>query len=59
VKGKKIGSGRSFCIALEPDYEVFEYKPEITNPKESSLPPDGKWIFPKASVSAVEIDISS
>lgn len=59
VEGRKIASGRSYCIALEPDYEVFEYKPEITNPKESSIPQDGKWTFPKASVSAVEIDITS
>ncbi len=59
VQGKKIVSGRSFCIALEPDYEVFEYKPEITNPKESPISRDGKWTFPKASVSAVELDITS
>lgn len=59
VKGKKIISGRSFCIALEPDYEVFEYKPEITNPKEFSIPRDGKWTFPEASVTAVELDITS
>lgn len=59
VEGKKIASGRVFCIALEPDYEVFEYKPAITSPKESSIPQDGRWTFPKASVSAVEIDLTS
>jgi alpha-L-arabinofuranosidase len=59
IPKKNILSARSFCIALEPDYEVFEYKPEITNPKESSLPQNGKWTFPKASVSAIEIDVSS
>ena len=59
VEGKKIVSGRSYCIALEPDYEVFEYKPEITNPKELSIPQDGRWTFLKASVSAIEIDITS
>jgi hypothetical protein len=57
VAGKKMASGRSFCIALEPDYEVFEHKPEITKPKESSIPIDGTWTFPKASVSAVESTI--
>lgn len=59
VEGKKIASGRSYCIALEPDYEVFEYKPEITDPRESSIPENGRWTFPRASVSAVEIDITS
>lgn len=58
IDGKKISKGRSYCIALEPNYEVFEYKPEITSPKESALPQDGNWTFPKASVSAVEIDIT-
>lgn len=58
VEEKKIASAHAFCIALEPDYEVFEYRPEITNPKESSIPQNGKWTFPKASVSAVEIDFT-
>jgi alpha-N-arabinofuranosidase len=59
VRGNTITSGRSFCIALEPDYEVFEYKPEITNPKESAIPRGGAWTFPAASVSAVELKIVS
>lgn len=57
VEGKAITSGRSFCIALEPDYEVFEYKPEITNPKEFEIPDTGEWTFPAASVSAVELEL--
>ena len=59
IKGKKITSGRSFYIALEPDYEVFEYKPEITNPKQAEISQEGRWTFPPASVSAVELDIAS
>ena len=58
IRGRNIDSGRSFCIALEPDYEVFEYRPEITGPKESSIPRASQWTFPKASVSAVELDLT-
>ncbi|MFH1941945.1 MAG: alpha-L-arabinofuranosidase C-terminal domain-containing protein, partial [bacterium] len=56
VNGQSIKSGRVFCIALDPAYEVFEHKPEITNPKESKIASDGKWTIPPASVSAVELD---
>lgn len=58
VNGKKILSGRVFSIALDPAYEVFEYKPEVTNPKGSTVPESGEWSFPAASVSAVELDIA-
>jgi alpha-L-arabinofuranosidase len=58
VAGKKIVSGRFFCISLPPEYEVFEYKPEFTNPKESPIPQDGNINFPQASVSAVELCIA-
>ncbi len=58
VKGKNILSGRVFGIALDPAYEVFEYKPEVTSPKESFIPESGEWSFPAASVSAVELDIA-
>jgi hypothetical protein len=58
VKGKKILSGRVFSIALDPAYEVFEHKPEITSPQESTIPESGEWSYPPASVSAVELDIA-
>lgn len=57
INGLKIKSGHSFCIALDPEYEVFELKPEITSPKKAEIPADGKWTFPAASVSAVELDV--
>jgi alpha-N-arabinofuranosidase len=59
VESHQIISGRVFGIALDPAYEVFEHKPDITRPKESPLPASGVWTFPAASVSAVELDISS
>lgn len=59
VPGYRVLSGRVFQIALDPAYEVFEHKPEITDPKESPAPASGIWTFPAASVSAVEVDIST
>jgi alpha-L-arabinofuranosidase len=58
IRGHKVISGRAFQIALDPAYEVFEHKPEVTRPKEWQLPASGGWTFPAASVSAVELDIS-
>ncbi|MCJ7681481.1 MAG: alpha-L-arabinofuranosidase, partial [Candidatus Aminicenantes bacterium] len=57
VNGQTIKSGRVFCIALDPAYEVFEHMPEITRPKQSDIAGDGKWMIPAASVSAVELDL--
>lgn len=59
VEGVKILSGRVFSIALDPAYEVFEYAPDVTSPRESEILPGHKWTFPAASVSAVELDISN
>ena len=59
VRGHRVIAVRVFQIALDPDYEVFEHKPEITRPKESQVPVPGDWTFPAASVSAAELDISN
>jgi hypothetical protein len=57
IEGIPFKSGRSFTIALNPAYEVFQHKPEITNPKEEELGPDGSLVVPAAAVCAIEIDI--
>jgi alpha-L-arabinofuranosidase len=57
VDGMVVNSGRVFEIAIEPEYEVFEYRPEVTAPKEKVLAKNGEWTFPAASVSAVELDV--
>lgn len=57
VGGEKISAGRIFTIALDPAYEMFEYHPDLTSPKESSIPGGAGWTFPPASVCAVELDI--
>lgn len=59
VEGMAVNSGKVFEIAIEPEYEVFEHRPEITAPKEKSLPKNGRWTFPAASVSAVELDVQA
>ncbi len=55
VRGRRIVSGRVHFYDLEPEFEIFEYRPEHTFPKEANLGPGGTWTFPAASVSAVEV----
>ena len=59
VDGMRIKSGKVYYIALDPAYEVFEYRPEVTSPKESMISDNYEWTFPAASVSAVELDLSN
>ncbi len=59
VTGRKVAAGRVSAIALAPEYEVFEHKPEVTAPKEFTLPASGEWTFPAASLSAVELDLAA
>ena len=56
VAGMKVGGGRVFEIAAPPEQEITQFNPDILEPKEKQLPPDGAWTFPAASVSAIEID---
>jgi alpha-L-arabinofuranosidase len=57
VDGMKIHSGRAFELAGDPEYEVIQTQPDGVVPVEKSLPSSGRWTFPAASVSAVELDI--
>jgi len=57
VAGKAIKSGRVFTLATEPEFEVFEHREDVLEPVEQAVPPSGKWTFPAASVSAVELDV--
>ena len=58
IPGYRIASGKVHTIALDPAYEVYEYKPGITSPKTEDLPESHAWTFAPASVSAVELVIS-
>jgi hypothetical protein len=55
VQGAKTVQGRVYWFALEPEFEIFEYRPEHTVPRESALDEQAAWTFPAASVSAVEL----
>lgn len=56
VDGYKISGGKIFQIAADPMYEVMD-SAEILKPSEHTVPASGTWIFPAASVSAVELDL--
>ena len=55
IQGGRIAGGRVYWFALDPEFEVFEYRPECTFPNEGKLDPNLAWTFPAASVSAVEL----
>jgi alpha-N-arabinofuranosidase len=55
VAGRKITGGRVYWFDPPPEFEVFEYRPECTFPKESRVDAGLAWTFPAASVSAVEL----
>ena len=57
VNGMKITAGKAFEMAGDPLYEVTEIEPERITPQEKSVPADGRWTFPAASVTAVELDV--
>ncbi|MFQ5807556.1 MAG: alpha-L-arabinofuranosidase C-terminal domain-containing protein [Phycisphaerae bacterium] len=57
VEGQAVASGRVFTLVADPEFEVFEHRPDMLSPVEQALPASGKWTFPPASVSAVELEV--
>jgi len=57
VAGMQAKAGRVFELAGDPDYEVIQSNPHGVTPQEKPLPNHGRWTFPAASVSAVELDL--
>jgi alpha-N-arabinofuranosidase len=57
VDGMKTVSGRIFELAADPEFEVIETQSDEISPKEKNLPASCRWIFPPASVSAIELDV--
>ncbi|MBN2128382.1 MAG: twin-arginine translocation signal domain-containing protein [Sedimentisphaerales bacterium] len=55
IQGTRIAGGQVYWFDLDPEFEVFEYRPECVFAKEKTLEPDLAWTFPAASVSAVEL----
>jgi hypothetical protein len=59
IQGGRITRGRVYWFDMDPEFEIFEYHPECTFPKEHRLDPTVVWTFPAASVSAVELTIEA
>ena len=57
VEGHVVRAGRVHWFDVDPEHEVFEYRDETVHPQEAALPESGRWTFPAASVSAVEVEI--
>jgi alpha-N-arabinofuranosidase len=55
IRGRRITAGRAYWFGLDPEFEVFEYRPECTFPNEGKVDLNSPWTFPAASVSAVEL----
>lgn len=57
IGGAGIKSGRIFELAADPEVEVIQTNPNAIKHTEINLPQTGKWTFPPASVSAMELEI--
>jgi alpha-L-arabinofuranosidase len=57
IGGMDIASGRIFELAGEPEHEIIRAQPNGVTLSEKTLPQGGRWTFPAASVSAVELDV--
>lgn len=57
VQGMRVARGRVAWFAPEPELEILDYRPEHTFPQEADLAPNEPWVFPRASVSAVELSV--
>ena len=59
VAAHLVRRGNTFTVAADPESEVIETDPEPVRLKEGTLPPDGSWTFPAASVTAVTLDLEA
>lgn len=56
INDMAIRSGEAFEIAVPPEMEITRFTPRALQPKQKTLPPDGHWEFPAASVTAIELE---
>jgi alpha-L-arabinofuranosidase len=56
VAGMAVQSGSVYEIAADPEFEVWSETRDVIAPVRKELPANGKWTFPAASVSAVEME---
>jgi alpha-L-arabinofuranosidase len=59
VAGMQISSGRVFEIATDPEFEVWGEVADVLAPRQEQLAAATRWTFPAASVSAVELEVTS
>jgi alpha-L-arabinofuranosidase len=59
IAGMQIGAGRVFEIATDPEFEVWADVADVLAPRQKQLPADGRWTFPPASVTAVEVEVAA
>ena len=59
IAGMQIASGRVFELTGDPEHEIIRAEPNGVTLSEKALPQDGRWSFPAASVSAVELDVQT
>jgi len=57
IDGMALAAGRVFELAGDPEHEIIHAQPNGVTLSEKALPSDGRWTFPAASVSAVELDV--
>ena len=57
VEGMSLAAGEVYELAGDPEFEVIETQPNEIVPVRKELPPDERWTFPPASVSAVELQV--
>jgi len=44
-------------LAADPEFEVIETQSDEIVPRQKNLPENCRWIFPPASVSAMELNV--
>ena len=57
VPGQSLAGGIVYEIAADPELEILGNDPQLLRPRKHALPARGRWSFPPASVSAVEVEL--
>lgn len=57
VEGMSIVGGRAFEMADDPQREITELERDVFAPKERKVLAGGRWQFPPASVTAIELRV--
>jgi hypothetical protein len=59
VSGREIARGTVFEIATSPENEITQFNPDDIAPVKKLLAAENAWTIPAASVSAVELELTS